>query len=105
MQKEPPPFIWAAPDEKNILTCKPPSPMMRFCSQLSVWIAGNYIIVCRQTCQSCNYLMLKHRSEDLQTPPLLAESIMASSCSHRSIHLNLLALRCALSMTHEGANT
>jgi len=21
MQKEPPPFVWAAPDEKNILTC------------------------------------------------------------------------------------
>jgi len=21
MQREPPPFIWAAPDEKNILTC------------------------------------------------------------------------------------
>ena len=24
MQKEPPPFIWAAPDEKNILTCARP---------------------------------------------------------------------------------
>ena len=22
MQKEPPPFVWAAPDEKNILTCE-----------------------------------------------------------------------------------
>ena len=22
MQREPPPFVWAAPDEKNILTCK-----------------------------------------------------------------------------------
>lgn len=21
MQKEPPPFVWAAPDEKDILTC------------------------------------------------------------------------------------
>lgn len=23
MQKEPPPFVWAAPDEKDILTCAP----------------------------------------------------------------------------------
>lgn len=22
MQKEPPPFVWAVPDEKNILTCQ-----------------------------------------------------------------------------------
>ena len=22
MQREPPPFVWACPDEKNILTCK-----------------------------------------------------------------------------------
>lgn len=22
MQKEPPPFVWAVPDEKNILTCE-----------------------------------------------------------------------------------
>ena len=22
MQKEPPPFVWAAPDEKNILNCE-----------------------------------------------------------------------------------
>lgn len=22
MQREPPPFVWAAPDEKNILTCE-----------------------------------------------------------------------------------
>lgn len=22
MQREPPPFVWAAPDEKNILTCQ-----------------------------------------------------------------------------------
>lgn len=22
MQKEPPPFVWAAPDEKNILHCE-----------------------------------------------------------------------------------
>jgi hypothetical protein len=23
MQKEPPPFVWAVPDEKDILTCAP----------------------------------------------------------------------------------
>lgn len=26
MQKEPPPFVWAVPDEKNILTCAPHYP-------------------------------------------------------------------------------
>jgi len=25
MQKSPPPFIWACPEENNILNCKPPS--------------------------------------------------------------------------------
>ena len=44
MQKEPPPFVWAAPDEKDILTCA-----LTFhvtASELiSSFFTGNFIIV------------------------------------------------------------
>ena len=45
MQREPPPFVWAIPDEKNILTCEYMS--QAFCAPLTAEpaVAGNYIIV------------------------------------------------------------
>jgi hypothetical protein len=46
MQKEPPPFVWAAPDEKDILTCAPsPSHVHRTGTHSS--FPGNFIIVGR----------------------------------------------------------
>ena len=32
MQTEPPPFIWAVPDEKNILTCEQSAQFFRYCA-------------------------------------------------------------------------
>ncbi|KAG6811074.1 hypothetical protein H0H92_009102 [Tricholoma furcatifolium] len=43
MQKEPPPFVWAVPDEKNILTCK--ADYFHLLTDLAdCWFPGNYII-------------------------------------------------------------
>ena len=50
MQKEPPPFVWAAPDEKNILNCKSKYSLASLALNiLLTWhltYIGNYIIVC-----------------------------------------------------------
>ena len=51
MQKEPPPFVWAVPDEKNILTCTPFSDI-RFTrlTHAGCTFTGNYILVRRHWC-------------------------------------------------------
>ena len=103
MQKEPPPFVWAAPDEKNILNCEYRCvyPILRMLRELPQGITSLYV----GKLVTLNYPVLKPCSEGLRTPPLLAESIMASCCSHRSIHLSLLALRCVPRMSHEFADS
>lgn len=45
MQREPPPFVWAVPDEKNILTCELLSRPARALTKLLTPLTGNYIIV------------------------------------------------------------
>ena len=45
MQREPPPFVWAAPEEKDILTCAPiHSHIVYLTAHSSLW-TGNFIIV------------------------------------------------------------
>lgn len=44
MQKEPPPFVWASPDEKDILICAL-SPLSRHHLKLISLLSGNFIIV------------------------------------------------------------
>lgn len=45
MQREPPPFVWAVPDEKNILICEFIDVSLSTLALTSR--IGNYIIVCR----------------------------------------------------------
>jgi hypothetical protein len=45
MQKEPPPFVWAAPDEKNILTCAFWDPSVFPACYTDLYAAGNFLIV------------------------------------------------------------
>lgn len=50
MQKEAPPFVWAAPDEKNILHCKRFFCYTKLTGKLITLHLGNYIIVGRSWC-------------------------------------------------------
>lgn len=46
MQREPPPFVWAAPEEKDILNCAPiHSYVMYFIAHSLFTSTGNFIIV------------------------------------------------------------
>ena len=44
MQKEPPPFVWAIPDEKNILTCEC-AYLYHVKHPVELFHQGNYLIV------------------------------------------------------------
>lgn len=103
MQSSPPPFVFAAPDEKNILTCE-----YRVCC-LSVvprrWsdpkcgasneLVGNYIIVSilaggsSRTHQELTAIS----SADLRTVHTQAESTMVNFSSPLNTHLNRQASR------------
>lgn len=86
MQRDPPPFIWAVPEENNILTC-----------EYTGWFggrpahlkhAGNYIIVRLGSLVICISARSSGcpsvSSEDLSTPPLPVVNITVSSCSRLS---------------------
>jgi hypothetical protein len=51
MQKEPPPFVWAAPEEKNILHCEYALLSCAYVDHVAelVGIRAGYFIVVRQT--------------------------------------------------------
>lgn len=75
MQREPPPFVWAVPDEKNILTCE-----LLKSGTLVLWgtderlfgYAGDYIIV---------------RSSTLVTPSPLVSLAAIDSVDHQIHHM------------------
>ncbi|KAK7687660.1 hypothetical protein QCA50_008875 [Cerrena zonata] len=54
MQREPPPFVWAVPDEKNILTCEPSPQPARVPTMYLTPLTGNYIIVRTLNHLSCS---------------------------------------------------
>ena len=86
MQKEPPPFVWAVPDEKNILTCKKLAPIL---------FNVSHSRTCRELHYCPNFSLNRVRvandsdlSEDPQTRHTQGESTMVSSSFLRSTHSN-----------------
>lgn len=123
MQKEPPPFVWAAPDEKNILNCKSKYSLASLALNiLLTWhltYIGNYIIVCiflfphTSHVSQCGFffmiltflfffllfLPVPWYSEDPQIVRMRVVNTMVLSSFLRNIPSNPLASRCWL---HQG---
>jgi hypothetical protein len=95
MQKEPPPFVWAVPDEKNILTCAYRCPCRR-ASFTDQSLVGNFLIV-RDLCRLALLIVLTSRDSSavLRTLHLQAESTMAFYYSLQNTPSSLLASRYA----------
>lgn len=95
MQRDPPPFIWAVPEENNILTCECTSLLEGLWTHLKH--AGNYIIVRTGSPVVCisarSSGCLSVSSEDLPTLPLPVVNTTVSCCSRLSIHSSLQASR------------
>ena len=102
MQREPPPFVWAVPDEKNILTCA-----YYHLFPGSVYLIprlGNYLIV------RSPQLHFPHTpvslcfpdSEVLQTHPSREESTMEFCCFPRSTRSSRQGSRYVLATSHDG---
>lgn len=93
MQKEPPPFVWAAPDEKNILTCELvplshlersltyPSRELHYCRCCVSVSRGEILLMC------CSVVLLTRLS--------LAASIMVFYSFLPSTHSSHQGSRCA----------
>jgi hypothetical protein len=96
MQKEPPPFVWAVPDEKNILTCALEYPTFSGSHQPERLIQGTFLSY--EMSPSCHPIILTNPpySAVPQTRHLLAESTMECSYSHRNIRSSHPVLRYVL---------
>lgn len=100
MQKEPPPFVWAAPDEKNILTCE-------LCG-LSAEIGGLMTTVNREfhhrmsTAEHLSpvlAILIYCRSEVHLIPPMPAGNSMAFFSSRRNTPSSHQASRYVITFT------
>lgn len=99
MQKEPPPFVWAAPDEKNILTCTYSTWIFRWFRLLTVFSRE---LPYRRQCFVGTRLPISSTflsSADHPIHLLLEENTMAFFSFPRNIHLNPQELRSACDYT------
>jgi hypothetical protein len=74
MQRDPPPFVWAAPEERDILVCKC-SPM-RHLRDSNCQATGNYIIVSSRLSEGAGVVNATH-SEDHPTVRMTEENTTA----------------------------
>jgi len=72
MQQDPPPFVWAVPDEKNILNCE--CLTIEILQHINEVYVGHYIVVCDSGTDAAASSPRSH-SEVHQTVHIPGESI------------------------------